>query len=138
MAWTSKVTAISKGQGQIKIAVEYTDGTEVLGDTFVSNSPIDMLWLRRQVKNRIDMVTQNYAFADTLAVNQAIDTSPIAVPPLAQAEIDYVNFSKWMNLTVALNAAKGLGWITGNEQIVTDAKNKVIALAGVNMPRMFL
>lgn len=61
---------------------------------------------------------------------------PTPVQP-TQAEKDLQNFQKWLGLVQLLSAAKQLGWITGSEQVVLDAKAKVMALGATNIPKLF-
>lgn len=115
--------------GRNNIGVQFTDGATTTPTEFVI--PSDKNGLDFFIKGRLD--TLNF-------VPPAVGTyvPPVITPPvLTQAEIDFNNFSKWMQLTVALNAAKSLGWITGNEQVVLDAKTKVLALAVANIPKLF-
>lgn len=117
--------------GSKKIEVKFTDGVTTTPSEFVI--PSDVKGLEFFVKGRLDVL--NFVAP---AIGAYVPPVPPAPPVLTQVEIDFNNFSKWMQLTIALNAAKQMGWITGDEAMVVNVKNKVLALAGVNLPKMFL
>jgi hypothetical protein len=120
-------------KGALMVMVQYSNGT----DTFMENTDITggtLETLKYKVQQRINALNANEVLVIPIG---AFDPTPAAPAPTPQADVDYANFSRWLEITTAINAAKSLGWITGAEQMVIDAKNKVLALAGVNLPRMF-
>lgn len=125
------INKVAQPDGTIKIEVQFTNGTITTPSEFVT--PSDKNGLDYYIKGRLDAL--NFVAPD---VGPYVPPAPVVPPALTQAEIDLNNFSKWMQLTIALNAAKQMGWITGDEPMVVNVKNKVLALAAVNLPKMFL
>lgn len=129
MFTTNIIGKESLPDGRTKIEVQFTDGATTTPSEFVI--PSDKNGLDFYIKGRLDSL--NFS-----APPNGVYTLPVVTAPvLTQAETDFNNFQKWMQFTVALNAAKSLGWITGNEQVILDAKAKVLALAVSNIPKLF-
>jgi hypothetical protein len=110
--------------------VKFTNGT----DTQTVSYPIGTD-IQAQVTAKVSSL--NASESVPLAVGIITPTPPVTPPVPTQSDIDLANFQKWMQLTIALNAAKSLGWITGNEQVVLDAKVKVLAIAIANISKLF-
>lgn len=118
-----------QADGTSKIEVQFTNGATTTPSEYVV--PADATGLQYFIQQRLNAL--NFT---PPAVGPYTPPTPTITPP-TQAEIDYANFAKWLNLTIALSAAKNLGWITGNEPIVTNIKNQVMALANTNLPKLF-
>ena len=125
------VSKVVLGDGRNDIGVQFTDGVSTLPIEHII--PSDVNGFDYAVKQRLAVL--NFV---SPSIGAYVPPVPVVPPTPTQADIDFNNFSKWLQLTVALNAAKQLGWITGTEQMVLDAKAKVLALAAINLPRMFL
>lgn len=122
--FTAKIKSIAKFKGRITIIVEYSNGLETFEEEISSTSNADLKWLRSQVRNRVRSLSEVYAFADTLSVNQVIDTT--ADPEPTQAEIDrdifIKNYTRWLAVKRAIDSEI----LTGSEAKVIELKNKVI------------
>ena len=122
------------GSGNTLVDVVFSNGTTSKTLTFRG---VDQAGLTVQARATI----ANLNHLDNMAAFVANpDLSVITIPNTAsptQDQIDLENFQKWLNLTIALAAAKDMGWITGNEAVVQNIKAKVLNLANTNLPLMF-
>src|SRR6185437_11788501 len=137
MSWTATPqtpTLDPDGSGNTLVDVVFSNGTTSKTLTFRG---VDQAGLIVQARATI----ANLNHLDNMAAFVANpDLSVITIPnpaSLTQDQIDLENFQKWLNLTIALAAAKDMGWITGTEPVVQNIKTKVLNLANTNLPLMF-
>lgn len=131
MYTTNIVSIETLADGRKRIGVQFTNGIITTPTEFVI--PQDKNGLDFYVKGWLEALN----FVEPPIGAYVLPVLPV-VPAKTQEEIDFENFAKWLNITIAINSAKQLGWITGDEAMVVNAKNKTIALALVNLPKLFL
>lgn len=135
--WTANIQSIVTS-GTAGIATMLTKYSHTDGRTVIINDNLsDPTSYAKIITDKINDLTRIDAINNLIANPPLGLFTPPVIPPQTQADIDLNNFSKWMQLTMALNAAKQLGWVVGTEQIILDAKAKVLALAVTNIPKLF-
>ena len=138
MSWTAtlkSVTLDTDGSHNSVSVISFSNGTITLPDD--TERGLDADGLVTYVSQKVNALNHVDSMAAYIA-SPPLGVVTIPTPPAkTQADIDYANFSKWLNLTNSLAAAKTMGWITGNESVVTSVKNQVMALAVANIPKMF-
>ena len=139
--YTATIQSATQNQnGNVDFVILLTpdDGSAVVGLPWSTNDPSTLV---QAARDRIFVLQQGNAMAAFLASFTPGQTITIPTPPTppvpTQAQINLMNFEKWLNLTIALAAAKDMGWITGNETIVQNVKTEVMALASTDLPLMF-
>ncbi len=128
---TAKILKLTQERTLAAVDVEFTDGQTVYTKTFHIDDPASLGFL---VKSEIALYQKITDFVTTTPTG---NYTPPADPVPVQADVDFKNFTQWISLVPAFAAAKSLGWVTGSEQILQDAKSKVMALATANIPKMF-
>jgi len=122
------------GSGNTLVDVVFSNGTTSKTLTFRGLDQAGLIVQARATianLNHLDNMAEFVANPDLTPITVPAPTSP------NQAETDLNNFEKWLNLTIALAAAKDMGWITGSETVVQSIKAKVLNLANTNLPLMF-
>lgn len=123
--WTAKIIKPLKANGRIAITVELSDGVETFREEFSSTTKVDMVWLKHQIRTRIEAFQDAYAFADSLVSDQPIDLTPPSAPTTAEQELqDFLkDYGRWHSIKRAIDA----GILTGSEPKVVELKDKVKA-----------
>ena len=135
--WTANIISATNINGTLSVVVQYTNDTPTFTETYNITSAPPPNWLKNIIINRLADLGNMDSYVNSLVLGKA-DTTPIPLPPPpTQAQIDFGNFSKWLQLTTALAAAKDMGWITGNETVVQNVKTQILNLATVNIPKLF-
>ena len=95
MAWTPKIKAVEKIQGQLHVVIAYSDGTRTFNEDLFLSTPRT---LNDVVFKRIAELDALDTYATSLVVGTSISTTPTVVTPPTQAEIDreawLVNYRK--------------------------------------------
>jgi hypothetical protein len=131
--WTAQIASKYIEKGTLHLGVSYTDGTNTFTEDLATQNS-DFEDIKSQILNKVANLNALQTLSSTIGIG---NVPALVVTNPTQATIDYNNFQKWMQLVNTLNAAKQMGWITGNEPMVTDIKTKVLALATVNLPKLF-
>lgn len=124
--WSAKIIGKSKSRGTITLKVEYTDGTEVFSEDYVSSAGANAEWLKNIVRGRIQGYESAYAFADSLSLESAVDTTAPAAPTQAEQDLKVFveKYQRWCSVKRAIDA----GILTGNETQVQNLLNDVKTL----------
>ena len=123
--WTATISSINKNGKGFEIVITYNDGQRNFDEGYqIEQISQDLIWLRRQVRDRIKNLTIITTFVNTLSSGS--DIIPLAdnLPP-TQSEIDrqifMVNWGRWQTVKMLIDA----GILTGSEPKVLVLKTKV-------------
>ena len=120
--WTPNLRQIERVNGNVKLVVDFTNGTEKATQEYTLSSPQPLKYL---VKPMIDNLNALDTFQGSLNVG-SIDITPDTVTPKTQAEKDLEQFLKDYSLWVKVkNNLIDTGILTGNEAQVVALKSKV-------------
>lgn len=115
--YTAKSIGKSITDGTLAVTVEFTDGTDILYETYQANSGVDPQWLENRVKNKLLSLNTLPAIADATVLG------PITPSPTAPTAIDL-----WLadlDRLKKMNYASTLGLIETTSKAYTDQVAKV-------------
>jgi len=123
--WTASITNISKDQGNAKVVVSFTNGTDIFTETYLVASPTQLK------QNAISRINQLQAVDDYVAttVPGPIDTTvtqPVVTPP-TQAQLDQQTFINDVNTYKQMKLAISYGLMTNTDPAFTALVSKIKA-----------
>lgn len=113
---TPTIKDIDKRDGQIRLNVSFSDGTNTYNDVLFLTSLDD---IKSILSNRANQLESLYSTPISLGV---FDTTPTPLPPSdVQKAQFFVDYNNWVQIKGLIDS----GILTGNEQFATDLKTKV-------------
>lgn len=128
-------TVLNKGinsAGNCSFAVTFSDGVHPITEPCDAST---VQALNDFIYRRLDTLNNLVETAVFSVPNGPFNATALAAQ--TQAQIDLINFQKYLSATEFLAAAKTMGWIDGTEAVVVNAKTKTLALLTANIPKLF-
>lgn len=129
MSWIVTVAKEDRADGSRVVLLTYTDGNRTVKEGFDIQGVIDNDYLAARAKAKIDWLTTQDA--SVAAISEGSLTPKAIVPPPTPdptpAELAKKKFMADVLLLGKLNKAVAAGFLTSNDQIVTDQKNLVLS-----------
>lgn len=119
--FTSSIISKSFFNGDLKVEVEFTDGTSKWTESMVVRNAID---LNQKIKNRLETLNEQEQFFGSITTGTYHPTdTPIIAP--TQATLDKSEWFRDFNRLERIQKLIDLGALTGTEAAIVNLLNKV-------------
>lgn len=84
MTWTHNIVGTETNGDQLRILVDYTDGTDVIHDSFyAASASANLEWLKAQISYKLTQLNAIYSFDVPLGTIDLTPSNPTTIPTLA-------------------------------------------------------